>query len=60
MNKILEENLKPRTIITYIIFAIFAYICIRRLPVPDLLRDLIMVMQGFWFGSKIAQKQNGG
>jgi len=59
MGKILEENIKPRTVITYLMFGLFAVLVITQLPIPDLLRDLIMVMQGFWFGTKITQKTEG-
>lgn len=53
MNKIIEENLKPRTVITYIVFFSFTYLALRGMPIPEDLKNLIFVMQGFWFGSKI-------
>jgi hypothetical protein len=55
MNKILEENLKPRTILVYLLFGVASYLMLKQVPIPDFLRDLIMMMQGFWAGNKVAQ-----
>jgi hypothetical protein len=59
MNKILEENLKPRTVITYMLFFSFLYLCVKALPIPDLLTNLIFVMQGYWFGSRNVTQPKG-
>jgi hypothetical protein len=59
MNKIIEENLKPRTLIVYSLFFTALLLCVRGLPIPEFLKDLILMMQGYWAGSKIAQKGAG-
>jgi len=57
----LENSFTPRSILTYAVFGAVLYLCIRQLPVPDLLKDMMFVMQGFWFGEKIGKaQQNGG
>ena len=60
--KLISDNLRPRTIITYAVYGSVIYLCICQLPVPELLKDMMLVMQGFWFGEKIGQalKTNGG
>ena len=59
IKQIIKDNLKPRSVITYINFFVLAFLLCKQLPIPDFLKDLIMVMQGFWFGSKAAQIQKG-
>ena len=55
MNKILEENLKPRTLLVYALFGVALVLCLRQLPIPDFLKDLILMMQGYWAGSRVIQ-----
>jgi len=57
MNKILEENLKPRTILVYLLFGTALILCLKQLPIPEFLKNLILMMQGYWAGSRIATKK---
>jgi hypothetical protein len=62
MNKILEENLKPRTLIVYVLFGVASILMLKQLQLPDFLKDLIMLTQGYWAGSRLTQAKqiNGG
>jgi len=57
MNKILEENLKPRTVLVYLLIGTALILCLRQLPIPEFLKDLILMMQGYWAGSRIITRK---
>jgi hypothetical protein len=60
MNKTLEENLKPRTVIVYTLFIVATVLMLKQLPLPDFLKDLIMLTQGYWAGSRLTQQKKDG
>jgi len=55
----MNDNFKPRTIITYGIIGVFLYLALKDATLKDTLVNLVMVMQGYWFGSRQTQKTNG-
>ena len=63
MNKTTEEILKDfftvRSAITLGAFGTVYYLCWNKQPVPDVILRIVDLLLGFWFGSKVANKQNG-
>ena len=56
----MNENFKPRTIITYAVIGTFLYLALKDATMKETLVNLLMVLQGYWFGSRqVGQKQEG-
>ena len=56
---IIKEWAKARTIFTFMFYAVFLYLILRRINVPPALNTIVSGLFGFWFGQKNTQ-QNGG
>ena len=64
MNKVLEETFKPRTLIAYAIIGVFLYKTMTSIdPIQtkliDLLINLVMAQQGYYYGSRLATQTKG-
>jgi hypothetical protein len=57
MGKISEDFVSVRSLITLGAFFLAYYLMSRNLPIPDLLRSIIDLLLGFWFGSKIKKEE---
>lgn len=55
-----KESVVIQGTITLILVCVICYLYIQQLPVPDTLSGLLMVVIGFWFGSKSQQAISRG
>jgi hypothetical protein len=53
--KLVDDFISVRTFITLGAFGLAYYLMARDLPVPDLLKSIVDLLLGFWFGSKVGQ-----
>lgn len=55
------EWLKPRTIFAALFYFTLCYLILRQMPIPEILREIVSFLLGFYFGQKLPeQKKNGG
>jgi hypothetical protein len=60
MNKILEDFLSVRSVITLgAFFLAYALMWVGK-PIPELLKSIIDLLLGFWFGQKVGQALKKG
>ena len=57
--ELLKDFFSVRSFITLGAFGLAYYLMRKGLPLPDLLRSIIDLLLGFWFGQKVAQIKNG-
>jgi len=52
MSGIIKDLLKPRTIFAFMFYSTLCYLIICQFPIPDILKEVISFMMGFYFGNK--------
>jgi len=57
MGKVKDDFISVRSFITIGAFFLAYYLMLKELQIPDLLRSIIDLLLGFWFGSKVAKKK---
>jgi len=58
---IIKEWLKPRTVFAFMFYSTLCYLIFNQLPVPEILKNIITFLMGFYFGQKLPEqkKQEG-
>ena len=54
---IIKEWVKARTIFTFMFYATFLYLVLRRIDITPALNTIISTLFGYWFGQKQTQKK---
>jgi hypothetical protein len=54
------EWLKPRTSFALLFYGTYIYLTLKQHPVPEGLKTIVDLLMGFFFGSKVASRMNGG
>lgn len=59
--KVISEWLKPRTVFAAMFYGTMCYLILNQLPVPEILKNIITFLMGFYFGQKLPEqkKQEG-
>lgn len=59
--KVISEWLKPRTVFAAMFYGTLCYLILNQLPVPEILKNIITFLMGFYFGQKLPEqkKQEG-
>ena len=59
--KVISEWLKPRTVFAAMFYSTLCYLILNQLPVPEILKNIITFLMGFYFGQKLPEqkKQEG-
>ena len=55
----MKDLIKPRFIFTFMFFATACYLMIIGSTVPNLLKNIIFSLMGFYYGEKIYRSNNG-
>jgi len=53
--ELLKESVIIQSLVTLILVVVVSYMYVTGIPVPDTLVNLLMVIVGYWFGSKTQQ-----
>jgi 5-bromo-4-chloroindolyl phosphate hydrolysis protein len=61
VDAIIEEWLKARTVFAMMFYATLCMLILKGIPVPDILKEIVSFLMGFYFGQKQSTKpENGG
>ncbi len=57
--KLISEWLKPRTVFAAMFYGTLCYLILKQFTVPEILREIVSFLLGFYFGQKLPEQQNG-
>lgn len=61
-NKIIDTItalFKPRTLFTALFFVVTCYMCVKKIPIPEILKTTDIALISFYFGEKTGKYLNG-
>lgn len=60
--RIWSEWIKPRTIFAFMFYGTLCYLILKQLPIPEVLKEIVSFLMGFYFGQKLPEQkqENGG
>jgi hypothetical protein len=53
----IKEWLKARTIFAFMFYSTLCYMVLNQLPIPDVLKEIVSFLMGFYFGQKMPQQK---
>lgn len=56
--RILAEWGKPRTIFAFMFYFTLCYLILKQIPVPEILKEIVSFLMGFYFGQKLPEQKN--
>ena len=55
--KLIAEWLKPRTIFAALFYGTLCYLILHKIPIPEILKDVVSFLMGFYFGQKLPEQK---
>ena len=55
--RIISEWGKPRTIFAFMFYATLCYLILKQLPIPEILKQIVSFLMGFYFGQKLPEQK---
>jgi uncharacterized membrane protein YdjX (TVP38/TMEM64 family) len=56
--RIIAEWGKPRTIFAFMFYFTLCYLVFKQLPVPEILKEIVSFLMGFYFGQKLPEQKD--
>ncbi len=56
---LIKEWLKPRTIFAALFYFTLCYLILNQFPVPEILKEIVSFLMGFYFGQKMPEQKKG-
>ena len=56
----LKEWGKPRSIFAFMFYFTLCYMVLKQFPIPDVLKEIVSFLMGFYFGQKMPQQKESG